>query len=215
MKKIIVFVTLLAIMLTCATLAINAEDVDEYEDFYSASDVDAVDEAPITAEMVKDFIIENLDKICASIAAITSFVLAFIYKKGLFPFISKIFNQLGNALSATKDGLTKVVDENRKDILKGVGVINVMAEKFSDMSDKFAELQKLYEAQKANNAKLEAKVKRSDEINLLLCDMIKNIFVNTNMAQYLKDEMNTTYAECISRIKALEAEAVTNNENVA
>ena len=206
MKKILIFITLFVLLFTCATLATNAEGV--------VDDV-VTEEAPITAEMVKDFILSNLDKICSAIAALIGIVLTWTYKKGLYPFISNVFKQLGNALSATKDGLTKVVDENRKDMLEGVGVINRMAEKFTEMSDKFAELQKLYEAQEANNAKLEAKVKRSDEINLLLCDMIKNIFVNTNMAQYLKDEMNTTYAECISRIKALEAEAVTNNENVA
>ena len=206
MKKILIFITLFVLLFTCATLAINAEGV--------VDDV-VTEEAPITAEMVKDFVLLHLDKICSTIAAIICFVLAWVYKKGLYPFISNVFKQLGNTLSATKDGLTKVVDENRKDMLKGVEVINSMAEKFTAMSDNFTELQKLYKAQEDNNAKLEAIVKRSDEINLLLCDMIKNIFVNTNMAQYLKDEMNTTYAECISRIKALEAEAVTNNENVA
>ena len=44
--------------------------------------------------------------------------------------------------------------------------------------------------------------------------MIREIFVNTNMPQYLKDVVNTTYAEAIAHIDALE-KAVTRDENVS
>ena len=213
MKKFLIFITLVAILLACATLAVNAEEVVAEETVEVTLD-EAVEEAPITAEMVKDFILTNLDKICSAMSFALCAVLAWLYKKGFLPYLSNGLKQLGGALSATKDGLTKVVDANREDVAKAVEAFDKGVNAINDMAVKFEELQKLYEAQEQEKAKLEAKVKRSDEINLLTCQMIKEIFVNTNIPQYLKDSVNTYYAEAIAHIDALE-KAVTRDENVS
>ncbi len=210
MKKFLIFITLVAILLACATLAVNAEEVVAEETIEVTLD-DTVEETPITAEMVKDFILTNLDKICSAMSFALCAVLAWLYKKGFLPYLSNGLKQLGGALSATKDGLTKVVDANREDVKMAVEVIDKRMDEVKDAVDKIDELQKLYEAQEQEKAKLEAKIKRSDEINLLTCQMIKEIFVNTNIPQYLKDNVNTYYAEAIAHIDALE-KAVTDNE---
>lgn len=207
MKKILIFITLLAILATCACLAVNAEEIVETEAVVEA-------EAPISAEMVKDFILTNLDKICSAISVALCAVLAWLYKKGFLPYLSNGLKQLGGTLTATKDGLTKVVDENRADVNKAVEAFDKGVNAINDMAEKFAELQRLYEAQEAEKAKLDAKVARSDEINLLMCNMLKEVFVNTNLPQYIKDNVNTTYEAMIAKIGALE-KAVTSDETNA
>ena len=207
MKKILIFITLLAILATCACLAVNAEEIVETEAIVEA-------EAPISAEMVKDFIIANLDKICSAVTFVLCAVLTWLYKKGFLPYLANGLKQLGGTLNATKDGLTKVVDENRADVKKAVEAFDNGVNAINDMAEKFAELQKLYEAQEAEKAKLEAKVQRSDEITLLFCRMLREVFINTNLPQYVKEEFTATYKEAIARIDLL-AEEVTDDETNA
>ena len=210
MKKILIFITLLAILATCATLALNAEEIlGEFETVEEVAE--EVIESPISAEMIKGFILTNLDKICSAISVALCAVLAWLYKKGFLPVLANGFKQFSNKINETKDGLTKVVDENRADITKAVEAFDNGVNAINDMAEKFTELQKLYEAQEANNAKLEAKVQRSDEILLLLCNAVRETFNGTKLPQYQKDNFNTVYASAMEHIKTL-GEAVSNDE---
>ena len=211
MKKILIFITLLIILTLCVCISVNAEEVIPDAIVETEEVTEVTEEAPISAEIVKNFILSNLDKICSTIAAAGFFVLAWIYKKGLYPLISNVFTKLGNILSATKVGLTEVVDANRKDITKAVEVFDKGVEAINDMAEKFAELQKLYEAQELKNAKLETTIEKTNTINRLLCDMFKEFFINVNLPDYAKEQVYAHYAKMIACIDTSE-EAVNESE---
>ena len=211
MKKIIIAVTLLIILTLCVCISVNAEEVipDAITEVEEVTEV--TEETPISAEMVKNFIFSNLDKICSAISVALCGVLAWLYKKGFLPYLANGLKQLGNSLSATKDGLTKVVDANREDITKAVEVFDKGVEAINDMAEKFAELQKLYEAQEAKNAKLETTIEKTNTINRLLCDMFKEFFINVKLPDYAKEQVYAHYAKMIACIDTSE-EAVNESE---
>ena len=217
MKRFLIFITLFALLLTCATLAINAEELaleEGYYEEYEASEEDTKlpEEVTVIADEVKELILSHANEIISAITLAVSVVLAWLYKKGVLPNIINGFNGISKVLTTFKDSMTGIVAENKNDVNAAVAQLKAVMKDFNDMKESYDNLQQLYAGQEQEKAKLEAKVKRSDEINLLTCKMIKELFVNTNVPQYIKDNVNTYYANMIALINQNEEKTVTTNE---
>ena len=217
MKRFLIFITLFALLLTCATLAINAEEIaleeGYYEEYEAPSDVSTSEkDIAVIAEAVKEWIFAHLTEIGSGLTLLVSGVLAWLYKKGVLPNIVNGFNGISKVLTAFKDKMLEQVAQNRSDVNKAVGELNKAINIIAEMKESYDNLQQLYAGQEQEKTKLEAKVKRSDDINLLTCKMIKELFVNTNVPQYIKDDVNTYYANTIALINQNEEKTVTTNE---
>lgn len=235
MKKFIFFVSLFAILLTCATLAVHAEEVAveatgevivtelpdaELPDAELPSDDITEEELPeevtVIADEVKELILSHANEIISAITLAVSVVLAWLYKKGVLPNIINGFNGISKVLTTFKDSMTGIVAENKKDVNAAVVELKAVMNKFADMKESYDHLQGLYEGQEQEKAKLESKIKRSDDINLLIATMLKEVFINTNAPQYMKDNFNTYYAKMLAVIGAEpEVKAVSDDEKVA
>lgn len=219
MKKLLIFITLLALLLACATLAVNAEEiVTEDEAVVTTAVIPDTNEGEtegeaLVSEAVKAFVNKYLAEIASIATVILSTILAFLYKKGLMPIISTGFSRLVEMLNIFKGNIEDRVASFGEEAKPVIEQMNKVIDECTKMKNSFDNLQKLYEASEAEKKALEAKIAKSDARDMLTCKMLYEFLMCTNAPQYMKDKVATYYADTKAAIE--DGEAVTSNEDVA
>jgi hypothetical protein len=219
MKKLLIFITLLALLLACATLAVNAEEiVTEDEAVVTTAVIPDTNEGEtegeaFISEAVKTFVNEHLSEIASIATVILSTILAFLYKKGLMPIISTGFSRLVEMLNIFKGNIEDRVASFGEEAKPVIEQMNKVIDECSKMKNSFDNLQKLYEASEAEKKALEAKIARSDARDMLTCEMLYELMMCTSVPQYMKDKIATYYADTKAAIE--DGEAVTSDEDIA
>jgi hypothetical protein len=219
MKRFLIFITLFALLLACATLAVNAEEiVSEDEAVVTTAVILDTNEGEtegeaLVSEAVKAFVNEHLSEIASIATVILSTILAFLYKKGLMPIISTGFSRLVEMLNIFKGNIEDRVASFGEEAKPVIEQMNKVIDECSKMKDSFDNLQKLYEASEAEKKSLEAKIAKSDARDMLTCEMLYQLLMCTNVTQYMKDKIATYYADTKAAIE--DGEAVTSDEDVA
>ena len=217
MKKFLIFITLLALLLACATLAINAEEiVTEDEAVVTTAvipDTNETEGEALVSEAVKAFVNKYLAEIASIATFIISAILAFLYKKGFLPIMSAGLAKIVEIINVFKGNMedrAASLDEDAKAVIE---MGKLVADKCTEMKDSVENLQKLYETSEAEKKALEAKIARSDARDMLTCEMLYEFLMCTNAPQYMKDKVATFYADTKAAIK--NGEAVTSDEDIA
>ena len=217
MKKFLIFITLLALLLACATLAVNAEEiVTEDEAVVTTAvipDTNETEGEALVSEAVKAFVNEYLTEITNVATFIIVTILAFFHKKGLLPIISAGFAKLVEILNIFKGNIEDRVASFGEETKPVIEQMNKVIDECTKMKHSFDNLQKLYEASEAEKKALEAKIARSDARDMLTCKMLCDFLMCTNAPQYMKDKFATFYADTKAAIE--DGKAVTSDENVA
>ena len=217
MKKLLIFITLWALLLACATLAVNAEEiVTEGEAVVTTAvipDTNETEGEALVSEAVKAFVNKYLAEIASIATVILSTILAFLYKKGLMPIISTGFSRLVEILNIFKGTIEDRVASFGDEAKPVIEQMNKVIDECTKMKDSFDNLQKLYEASEAEKKALEAKIARSDARDMLTCEMLYEFLMCTNAPQYMKDKVATFYADTKAAIE--DGEAVTSDEDAA
>lgn len=219
MKKFLIFITLFALLLACATLAVNAEEiVTEDEAVVTTAVIPDTNEGEtegeaLVSEAVKAFVNKYLAEIASIATFIISAILAFLYKKGFLPIMSAGLAKIVEVINSFKGNMedrAASLDEDAKAVIE---MGKLVADECKEMKDSVDNLQKLYEANEAEKKALEAKIARSDARDMLTCKMLYEFLMCTNAPQYMKDKVATYYADTKAAIE--DGEAVTSNEDVA
>ena len=217
MKKFLIFITLLALLLACATLAVNAEEiVTEDEAVVTTAvipDTNETEGEALVSEAVKAFVNKYLAEIASIATFIISTILVFFNKKGLMPIISAGFAKLVEILNIFKGNIEERVASFGNEVKPVIEQMNKVIDECTKMKNSFDNLQKLYEASEAEKKALEAKIARSDARDMLTCEMLYDFLMCTNAPQYMKDKFATYYTNTKAAIE--NGEAVTSDEDVA
>ena len=201
MKKLII-ISIVVVLIICAAVSVSNVYAAEVTD-------EAVNESVPVSEMIKDFIAGHAGEAASILGVVVTLILTIMYKKGLLPVISKGFGNLVEMLNSFKHSTEKHVEslgENMKPVIDKMEQAITECER---MRDEFDKLQKLYETQEADKKALEDKIARSDKLNELTCNLIYEIFMNTKLPQYVKDDLATYYKS----IRAAIAGEVTADES--
>ena len=147
-------------------------------------------------DMAYKAIYENADKIFAVLAFLGSLIIAYSYKKGLFPFVEKALAKLSGAVGTLKE-------ETDKASLESQGFIAAISEKLGEtekyiaaFGEKFKTLEEKLEkaeALKGENEKFRA-------VMLAEVEMFYEIFISSSLPQYQKDRVGEAYTKMKSAL---------------
>jgi hypothetical protein len=143
---------------------------------------------------------ENSDKILSALAFLGSLIIAFMYKKGLFPFIEK-------ALASLSGAVVKLGNETKKNADLGNEFLNTLSDKLEtceNIISGFSEsLKKLelglveFSQEKGEREKLKFIMKAEVE-------MLNEIIMASSLPQYQKDRAGECFMKMKEELKAEE-----------
>lgn len=155
--------------------------------------------------MIYSLAIENADKILSALAFLGTLIVAFAYKKGLFPFIQKTLNGLGNAVN-------RISEESKRSEELAEAAITKLEEKLASAAE-------LITIVSGEMGKIEAKLKSLEDgasenqkikaVMLSQVEMLYEIFMSSSIPQYQKDRVGESFSKMKARLIDGEAE----NEN--
>ena len=155
--------------------------------------------------MIYSLAIENADKILSALAFLGTLIVAFAYKKGLFPFIQKTLNGLGNAVN-------RISEESKRSEELAEAAITKLEEKLASAAE-------LITIVSGEMGKIEAELKSLEDgasenqkikaVMLSQVEMLYEIFMSSSIPQYQKDRVGESFSKMKARLIDGEAE----NEN--
>ena len=186
MKKLIASIFAAALMLGIMTVGASAAEAPEGEPIAEESE-------NFFAEVV-EVIETNSDKILSALAFIGSIVLAFTYKRGLLPTLSKTLGSIGSSVKSIGESTEKSLCDNADTMSAINSHIKEIGELFDGLSEDVSALNKKldsYEEDKLSAAAM-------SEIMRAQVDMLYEIFMTSSLPQYAKDSVG----ERIAKMKA-------------
>lgn len=196
MKKLIAIIFIAVFMLGIMAVGASATDAPEGEAVTEVSD-------NFFAEVVEVIEIHS-DKILSALAFIGSLVLAFTYKRGLLPTLSKTLGSIGSSVKSIGENTEKSLSDNADTITAINSHIKDIGELFEGLSEDVSDLNKkldVYEEERLSSAAMR-------EIMRAQVDMLYEIFMTSSLPQYAKDSVG----ERIAQMKAQLASGEKNNE---
>ena len=196
MKKLIAIIFIAVFMLGIMAVGASAADAPEGEAVTEVSD-------NFFAEVVEVIEIHS-DKILSALAFIGSLVLAFTYKRGLLPTLSKTLGSIGSSVKSIGENTEKSLSDNADTITAINSHIKDIGELFEGLSEDVSDLNKkldVYEEERLSSAAMR-------EIMRAQVDMLYEIFMTSSLPQYAKDSVG----ERIAQMKAQLASGEKNNE---
>ena len=207
MKKLIaiIFAVVLALGITatsvCASQAhasdVSKTDTDVTETVVTEieeADAEKIEENPFAAAF--SVIEEHADKILSALTLIGSLVLAFTYKRGLLPTLSKALGSIGGSVKSIGESTDKSLAENSVALTEIKGRINDVGTLFENISADVSALNdKLacYEEEKSSMENMQVIMKAQ-------VDMLYEIFMTSSLPQYAKDSVGERIAEMKTKL---------------
>ena len=226
MKKIIFTILTVAALTLCLSVTAFASEAgaeveesatvtDSTASAEQATDVEAAPEqeaAPANpfAE-VFDAVLVHADKILSALAFIGSLILAFTYKKGLLPSLSRILGSIGASVKevSEKAGSSAASNESAlTEISSRVGEIGSLFERMSERVDTLSRALEQEKADAQSNAAIQT-------VMTAQVDMLYDIFMTSSLPQYAKDAVGERIAEMKSNLKQLDRGAQDNGVTVS
>ena len=228
MKKLLIFISIFAVLITCAALSLfaNASEVilDDGAAITTAATVTALDmpgellDTPaveaegevLISEAVKEFINKYLAEIASIAGFVLTAILTFLYKKGLLPVISKGFSKLVDSLNIFKGNVEERISAFGKDSKLVVEQMNKAIDECAKMKESFDQIQVMFAEQEEQKKQLENKMAKSDARDMLTCELLCQLLMCTNVPQYMKDKVAAYYEQTKATIE--KGEAVTSDD---
>lgn len=145
-------------------------------------------------ELFFDTALENADKIFSLLAFSGTVLVAFAYKKGLFPFVEKALSALSGSVKKLREEINEkeklgegVKKELENKLSECDGLITSLREGLASLDEKLG----TYAENKNTNESVKA-------IMLAEVEMLYEIFMSSSLPQYQKDRVG----ECFSRMKS-------------
>lgn len=142
-------------------------------------------------------------EIFCALTFIGSVLLAFAYKKGLLPLITKALGSAGSTLSKIKDTTDSLGQSNKEFSEKISAAVNAAVDTVNGMSEKLLTLEA--ELTKMSEMKEERKM-----LNIVLrsqVEMLYDIFISSAMPQYQKDAISQKVTAMLELLKEDTSEA--------
>ncbi len=175
--RIISFILILTICISASTLFLSAES---NSDSLTETDTEQAEKENLFSS-VFNYIKDSAAEIFSALALISSLILAYAYKKGLYPLLKNALNALNGSVSRLKEtadnelkengSISKAVNERLSDF---EGLLDASADKLNSLEEKLTE----------------SKGKESERLKTVLCaqiDMLYDVFMSSSLPQYQKD----------------------------
>ena len=138
-----------------------------------------------------DKVCEYLPEILSVITLTSSLILAYAYKRGLLPFVSRSLGAIGDAIGNIKDkgeedgGVLESID---KAVLEGFGRINSAVEEMSQRLESVTEALRLAESRAGDREKLITVINGQ-------IDMLYEVFMSSSLPHFQKEAVGERIAE--------------------
>ena len=207
----IIFAVVLALGITATSVCasqVPASDVSKTDTDATETVVTEIEEADAEKTEENPFaaafsvIEEHADKILSALTLIGSLVLAFTYKRGLLPTLSKALGSIGGSVKSIGESTDKSLAENSVALTEIKGRINDVGTLFENISADVSALNdKLacYEDEKNNAIAMQ-------EIMRAQVDMLYEIFMTSSLPQYAKDSVGERIAEMKTKLSCEDTE---------
>ena len=151
-------------------------------------------------EELYEIIVSYTGEICSSLAFIGTIVVAFLYKKGLLPFITRSIGSISTLLTKLRDenasGQKSASDklENANGRLVNIeNTLSKMTDALNAATERLDSAERLSGEQKSYRTVLKAQV-----------DMLHSVFMSSALPQYQKDEIGERIQEMKKELDANE-----------
>ena len=199
MKRITILFCSLLLTFALFTLCAGAEEVEGNMTADETAEDENTEKSAFS--IAYDELVANADKILSALAFIGSLILAFSYKKGLFPIVKGTLTKLTSVvgeIGERADSIAQNGEENAKLISER---LKKTEEMISHFGESISAVEKELESAKENQ-------KNEENFRIILraqVDMLYEIFMSSSLPQYSKDAVG----EKISAMKA----ALSQGEN--
>ena len=183
--KIITALVLITLMLSLGTLAVSASDSDPTSLTETAVESENTGEETEVDENLFSIIFSTVEDKAAEIFSvltlISSLILAYAYKKGLFPLIKGALTSLNGSVNKIKESAESELQKN-----EAIG---------GEVKEKLADFEKLITAAGDRLALIESKLDENEnrqdkELKTIISaqiDMLYDVFMSSSLPQYQKD----------------------------
>ena len=183
--KIITALVLITLMLSLGTLAVSASDSDPTSLTETAVESENTGEETEVDENLFSIIFSTVEDKAAEIFSvltlISSLILAYAYKKGLFPLIKGALTSLNGSVNKIKESAESELQKN-----EAIG---------GEVKEKLADFEKLITAAGDRLALIESKLDENEnrqdkELKTIISaqiDMLYDVFMSSSLPKYQKD----------------------------
>ena len=195
LKRIVYIFLAVAVLLSILSISCFAAD--------AGADVTTEAEgANFFATLYKEISRYSGEIFCA-LTFIGSIILAFAYKKGLLPLVTKALGSAGSTLSKIKDTTDSLDQSNHEFSEKistalgsAVDTVNKMSEKLGTLELELSKMSETKEERKTLNTVLRSQV-----------ELLYDIFISSSMPQYQKDAISQKVSAMLELLKEDTSEA--------
>ena len=162
------------------------------------TDTDSTAENPFA--VIFGAVAAHADEILSALAFIGSMVLAFTYKKGLLPSLSRILGSIGASVKEVSERADTTAVQNEsavRQISERVGEISALFERMSARVDELTATLDDREANRTSNAAMRA-------IITAQVDMLYDVFMTSSLPQYAKDAVGERIADMKTQLQSID-----------
>jgi hypothetical protein len=210
MKKYIIAIIAVILLLCLCAHSVYAEEplATEGEIIEQSTPIDTVTEdAPLGesipfSERVMQIAETYLSEIVSTLTLIGTLILGFLYKKGLLPTISAAFSKSSEYIRGLRDNMEKQIGEFNTAAAPVFEQMQKVIDYSAEMKKSFEEMSKRLDKSEEEKAQLAIALNASREANMLTAKLLSEVFMCTNVPQYMKDKLVAYYEESKKLIEA-------------
>lgn len=181
----------------------SSNDVVNEENKTSNSDTSAdTNEDDSFFSLLFEAVNANADNVLSALAFVGSIILAFAYKKGLFPFVERSLVSLGNAVSSLREEVKS--NEEAKNTLS-----SAIDEKLSRTEELITSFKDKIELLQTELGSMEKERCERENMKLIMrteVDMLFEIIASSSLPQYQKDRANECFLKMKEKLRAGDAD---------
>ena len=149
-------------------------------------------------DIAYSYVTENADKLFSMLAFAGTLIIAFSYKKGLFPYVSKAL--------ASLNGAVKKINEQSEKTESGISEVLVsLSEKLSQSESTVAALESRLNSLDSKIDSALPEKKRNEALMLGELELLYEILTASSLPQYRKDRVGEVFARIKSQLAGDEA----------
>ena len=203
-RKLTLIPILILVFSLIFSFSVSAYDVETNDT--ESTDVKEPVEEPDTYENDTFFTVlyegvkENSDKILSALAFLGSLIIAFMYKKGLFPFVEK-------ALASLSGAVVKLGNETQKNADMGNEFLSAISDKLEKCESIIAGFTDSLKKLEAGLMEFSEEKGEREKLKLIMraeVEMLNEIIMASSLPQYQKDRAGECFMKMKEELKAEE-----------
>ncbi len=201
MKKILISLIIALTLLFSLGVSVYAEEIDN-----AVAEAESTEAAPTEEDTVSgqlsSLLSDNITEIFSVLTLVSSLFVAFLYKKGLLPSVSKslgLINESTGAVLKRVCEYSESTDTAISELARSAAPVLEAISSFTEMAERiFADSERLAE----DLSQVGSDTERLQKIISMQNEMLYTVFMSASIPQYQKDALGEVY----SKIKTLTKE---------